>query len=57
MGHSNQGIDRPKGEEQPTDKQRAQTVHKTSPNGSTSHEATRDRGQSDASKNSGQSEG
>ena len=43
MAHSGQGIVRnEKGEEQPTDKQRAQTVHETEPKHSVSKEATRD---------------
>jgi hypothetical protein len=42
MAHSDQGIVKNKGEEQPKDKQRAQTVHTTDPNKSVSHEATRD---------------
>ncbi len=56
MGHSNQGIDRPKGEEQPTDRTRAQTAHETSPKKSTSREATRDPKLSNTNKASGQSE-
>jgi hypothetical protein len=42
MAHSNQGIirDDQRGEEQPADKQRAQTVHKT--DSKQSEEATRD---------------
>jgi hypothetical protein len=55
MGHSNQGIDKPKGEEQPTDKQRAQTAHETSPRKSVSREETRDRKLSNSSKTSGAS--
>lgn len=48
MAHSDQGIVKDKrAEEQPRDKQRAQTVHKTDPHktgakGSPSREATRD---------------
>jgi hypothetical protein len=43
MTHSNHGIVRDKrGEEQPRDKQRAQTVHKSGSKGSPSKEATRD---------------
>jgi hypothetical protein len=43
MAHSDQGIVRDKrAEEQPRDKQRAQTVHKTDHKGSPSREATRD---------------
>jgi hypothetical protein len=55
MGHSSQGIDKPKGEEQPVDKRRAQTVHQTSPRESVSHEATRDPKLSDANKREGSS--
>jgi hypothetical protein len=43
MAHSNQGIVRDnKGEEQPADKRRAQTVHRTDPKRPSSKEATRD---------------
>ena len=42
MAHSNQGIIRPKAEEQPTDKERAQTAHHTGSAKSVSREATRD---------------
>lgn len=43
MKHSDQGIARTnRGEEQPTDKKRAQTVHHTDPDKSVSREATRD---------------
>jgi hypothetical protein len=42
MTKSEQGIVRPKGEEQPSDKDRAQRTHKTDPDNSASHEATRD---------------
>ncbi len=43
MTHSNQGIVKDKkGQEQPADKQRAQTVHKSDPKHSASREATRD---------------
>lgn len=43
MKHSDQGITRDtKGEEQPKDKQRAQTVHQAEPEKSVSREATRD---------------
>jgi hypothetical protein len=43
MRHSNQGIVRDqKGEEQPTDKARARTAHKTHPDKSATREATRD---------------
>jgi hypothetical protein len=55
MGHSDQGIDKPRGEEQPTDKQRAQTAHETSPKKSVSREETRDQKSNDSSKASGSS--
>jgi len=43
MKHSDQGIVRTgRGEDQPTDKKRAQTVHHTDPDKSISREATRD---------------
>ena len=42
MSTSHQGIDKHKGELQPSDKDRAQTAHKTSPDKSISHESTRD---------------
>jgi hypothetical protein len=43
MAHSDQGIVKnKKAEEQPKDKQRAQTVHATDPDKSVSREATRD---------------
>jgi hypothetical protein len=43
MTHSNHGIVRDKrGEEQPADKDRAQTAHQTRPNNSETREATRD---------------
>jgi hypothetical protein len=42
MAHSNHGITRHKAEEQPADKERAQTVHRTDPSKSVSREATRD---------------
>jgi len=42
MAHSNQGIVRPRAEEQPTDKQRARTAHRTDSAHSVSREATRD---------------
>ena len=43
MAHSNQGIVKDdKAEEQPRDKQRAQTAHTTDPDKSVSREATRD---------------
>jgi hypothetical protein len=54
MSQSNHGIVRDKrGEEQPADKQRAQTVHKVAPKGSPSKEATRDPKLNDASKTPG----
>jgi hypothetical protein len=42
MAHSNHGITKHKAEEQPADKERAQTVHRTDPSKSVSREATRD---------------
>jgi len=42
MAHSNQGIVRPKAEEQPKDKERARTAHHTESAQSVSREATRD---------------
>ncbi|MDF0579650.1 hypothetical protein [Bradyrhizobium yuanmingense] len=43
MAHSDQGIVKDKrGEDQPRDKERAQSVHKADPKGSPSREATRD---------------
>jgi hypothetical protein len=42
MAHSDHGIVRHKAEEQPKDKQRAQTAHRSDPDKSASHEATRD---------------
>jgi hypothetical protein len=54
MAHSDQGIVRDKrGEEQPVDKHRAQTVHKSDQNGSPSREATRDPKLNDNSKTPG----
>ncbi|MBR0756082.1 hypothetical protein JQ604_28240 [Bradyrhizobium jicamae] len=54
MVHSQHGIVRDdKGQEQPADKRRAQTVHKADPNKSVSREATRDPGLSDAEKTPG----
>jgi hypothetical protein len=53
MAHSSQGIVKDKkGEEQPADKQRAQTAHKTGA-GSVSKEATRDPKLSDSNKTPG----
>jgi hypothetical protein len=42
MPNPEQGISRPRAEEQPTDKQRAQTVHRTHSSKAVSREATRD---------------
>ena len=54
MNHSSQGINRDqKGEEQPSDKERAQTVHRSDPKKSVSHEATRDPKLNDAEKTPG----
>ena len=54
MKHSDQGIVKDnRGEEQPADKKRAQTVHKTEPRKSVSREATRDPKLSDAHKTPG----
>lgn len=53
MARSNQGIVRHKGEDQPADKKRAQTAHKTDPKHSVSKEATRDPKLSDDSKTPG----
>ncbi|MDA9399662.1 hypothetical protein [Bradyrhizobium sp. CCBAU 45389] len=54
MAHSDHGIVRDKrAEEQPRDKQRAQTVHKTDPKGSPSREATRDPDLTDKNKTPG----
>ena len=50
MAHSDQGIVKNKAEEQPKDKRRAQTVHRTDPDKSVSREATRDTKTDDASK-------
>jgi hypothetical protein len=51
MGHSSHGIVKDeKGQEQPADKKRAQTVHKTDPKHSVSQEATRDPKLSDGNK-------
>jgi hypothetical protein len=50
---SNQGIARHRAEEQPTDKDRAQNVHRSDPNKSVSREATRDPRLSDAEKTPG----
>ncbi|MBR0709750.1 hypothetical protein [Bradyrhizobium liaoningense] len=54
MAHSDHGIVRDKrAEEQPRDKKRAQTVHKTDPKGSPSREATRDPDLTDKNKTPG----
>jgi hypothetical protein len=54
MGHSSQGVVKDqKGQEQPADKKRAQTAHKTDPKRSVSREATRDPKLSDANKTPG----
>ncbi|WP_027570938.1 hypothetical protein [Bradyrhizobium sp. WSM1743] len=54
MAHSDHGIVKDKrAEEQPRDKQRAQSVHKTDSKGSTSREATRDPKLNDDSKTPG----
>ena len=54
MSRSDQGIVRnERGEEQPADKDRAQTVHKTDPKKSVSREATRDPRLNDAEKTPG----
>jgi hypothetical protein len=54
MNHSSQGvIQDQKGEDQPIDKERAQTVHRSDPRKSASHEATRDPKLNDAEKTPG----
>ena len=54
MAHSDHGIVKDKrAEDQPRDKQRAQTVHKTNQDNSPSREATRDPRLSDQSKTPG----
>jgi len=54
MAHSNHGIVKDeKGQEQPTDKARAQAAHKTDPRKSATHEATRDPKLNDAEKTPG----
>ncbi|WFU32495.1 hypothetical protein QA635_39495 [Bradyrhizobium brasilense] len=54
MAHSNQGIVKDnKGQEQPADKQRAQTAQKTDPRKSNAREATRDPKLNDADKTPG----
>ncbi|HET7889140.1 MAG TPA: hypothetical protein VFL62_23170 [Bradyrhizobium sp.] len=51
--HSDQGIARERAEEQPTDKARAQSAHRSDPKKSASREATRDPKLSDAQKTPG----
>jgi hypothetical protein len=52
--HSDHGIVRDqRGEEQPADKERAQTAHHTPPDGSVTREATRDPKQDNTSASSG----
>lgn len=52
--HSSHGITRDhQAQEQPVDKQRAQTAHRSDPNKSASHEATRDPKLNDAEKTPG----
>jgi hypothetical protein len=54
MNRSDQGMVRDeKGQEQPADKRRAQTVHKTDPKHSVSREATRDSKRTDADRTPG----
>ncbi len=54
MKHSDHGIAKTqRGEEQPADKQRAQTVHRTDPRKSVSREATRDPKLNDSEKTPG----
>lgn len=54
MAHSDQGIVKnDKAEDQPKDKERAQTVHKAEPDKSVSREATRDPKASDSNKAAG----
>jgi hypothetical protein len=53
MSTSDQGIVRHKGEMQPSDKDRAQTAHKTSSDKSASRESTRDSKLDDQPKKSG----
>ncbi|MBR0691925.1 hypothetical protein [Bradyrhizobium lablabi] len=54
MAHSNQGIVKDdKGQEQPADKRRAQTAHKTIPERPGSREATRDPKLADGDKTPG----
>jgi hypothetical protein len=53
MSNSHQGIDQHKGEMQPSDKDRAQAAHKTSPDKAASHESTRDPNLDDHPRKSG----
>lgn len=54
MAHSNHGVARDRqAQEQPTDKERAQKVHKSDPEKSASREATRDPKLNDAEKTPG----
>jgi hypothetical protein len=54
MANTGQGIVKDKkGQEQPADKKRAQTVHKADPKNSVSREATRDPKLTDANKTPG----
>jgi hypothetical protein len=54
MAHSDHGIVKDKkAEDQPKDKQRAQTVHSTEPDKSVSREATRDSGADDSNRSAG----
>jgi hypothetical protein len=54
MAQSNHGMVKDdKGQEQPADKARAQTAHKSDPRKSATREATRDPGLSDAEKTPG----
>jgi len=48
MKHSGQGIHNAKAEDQPADKQRAQTAHHSGPDRSVSREATGDRRKGEA---------
>ncbi len=57
MTHSEHGIIKDKkGQEQPIDKQRAQTAHTTGPDASVTREGTRDPKQDTVSKRPGSSE-
>lgn len=54
MAHSDHGIVKDKqAQDQPADKRRAQTAHKSDPRNSASHEATRDPKLNDAEKTPG----